>query len=144
MTDRCWESRLMYVYFILLFCVCKNSTTQNNAWLLTGKTKPVKKLILPKAASKRVIPGYRWEEKSLPQGVASQVWSRILVVVQFLSHVQFFATPWTAAHQTLLSFTISQLAQIHVHSISDTIWPSHSLMLPSPLAFNLSQHQALF
>ena len=29
-------------------------------------------------------------------------------VVQLLSHVQLFATLWTAAHQTSLSFTISQ------------------------------------
>ena len=28
--------------------------------------------------------------------------------VMSLSHVQLFATPWTAAHQTSLSFTISQ------------------------------------
>ena len=31
-----------------------------------------------------------------------------LVAVQSLSSVQLFATPWTAAHQTSLSFTISQ------------------------------------
>ena len=30
-----------------------------------------------------------------------------LVVVRFLSHVQLFATPWIAAHQASLSFTIS-------------------------------------
>ena len=31
-----------------------------------------------------------------------------LVVVQSLSRVQLFATPWTAAHQASLSSTISQ------------------------------------
>ena len=31
-----------------------------------------------------------------------------LFVVQSLSCAQLFATPWTAAHQTSLSFTISQ------------------------------------
>ena len=30
------------------------------------------------------------------------------VVVQSLSHVQLFATPWTAAHQVSLSFIVSQ------------------------------------
>ena len=30
------------------------------------------------------------------------------VVVQLLSHVQLFATPWTVARQTSLSFTISR------------------------------------
>ena len=29
------------------------------------------------------------------------------LVVQLLSRVQLFATPWTAAHQASLSFTIS-------------------------------------
>ena len=32
----------------------------------------------------------------------------LLVVAQSLSHVWLFVTPWTAAHQALLSFTISQ------------------------------------
>ena len=36
-----------------------------------------------------------------------------------------------------------QLAQTHVHGVSDAIQPSHSLSSPSP-AFNLSQHQGLF
>ena len=31
-----------------------------------------------------------------------------VVVVQSLSHVHLFATPWTTAHQASLSFTISQ------------------------------------
>ena len=34
--------------------------------------------------------------------------------------------------------------QTHVHCVSDAIQPSHSLMSPSPPAFNLSQHQDLF
>ena len=36
-----------------------------------------------------------------------------------------------------------ELAQIHVHRVSDAIYPSHPLSPPSP-AFNLSQHQGLF
>ena len=32
----------------------------------------------------------------------------IVVVVQSLSHVQLFVTPWPAARQASLSFTISQ------------------------------------
>ena len=31
-----------------------------------------------------------------------------MVIVQFLSHVQLSVTPWTAARQVCLSFTISQ------------------------------------
>ena len=36
-----------------------------------------------------------------------------------------------------------ELAQTHVHWISNAIQPSHPLLFPSPLAFNLSQHQSL-
>ena len=37
-----------------------------------------------------------------------------------------------------------ELAQTHVHRVSDTIQPSRSLLSSSPPAFNLSQHQGLF
>ena len=37
-----------------------------------------------------------------------------------------------------------EIAQIHVHSVGDSIQPFHSLLSFSPLAFNLSQHQGLF
>ena len=35
------------------------------------------------------------------------------------------------------------LAQTHVHRVSDAIQPSHPLSFPSPPAINLSQHQVL-
>ena len=38
---------------------------------------------------------------------------------------------------------LAELAQIHVHRVSDAIQPSHLLSPPSPLALNLSQHQGL-
>ena len=37
-----------------------------------------------------------------------------------------------------------ELAQIHVHRVSDTTQPSHPLSSPCPPAFNLSQNQGLF
>ena len=37
-----------------------------------------------------------------------------------------------------------ELAQTHVHRVSNAIQPSHPLSSPSPPAFNLSQHQGLF
>ena len=37
-----------------------------------------------------------------------------------------------------------ELAQTHVHWVSDDIWPSHPLLSPSPPSFNFSQHQGLF
>ena len=39
---------------------------------------------------------------------------------------------------------LPELAQTHVHQVSDAIQPSNPLSSPSPPAFNLSQHQGLF
>ena len=39
---------------------------------------------------------------------------------------------------------LPEFAQIHVYWVSDAIQLSHSLLPPSPPAFNLSQHQGLF
>ena len=37
-----------------------------------------------------------------------------------------------------------ELTQTHVHWVGDAVQPFHPLLSPSPLAFNLSQHQGLF
>ena len=67
-------------------------------------------------------------------------------LVQSLSHVQLFATPWTAAHQASLSITTSW-SLLKLTSIK-SVMPSNHLTLcclsPSPPALNLSQHQGLF
>ena len=39
---------------------------------------------------------------------------------------------------------LPELAQTHVHRVSDAIQPSPPLLSPSPPVFNLSQHQGLF
>ena len=44
----------------------------------------------------------------------------------------------------LVQHQLRELAQTHVHRVSDAIQPSHPLLFPSPLAFSLSQHQSLF
>ena len=49
-----------------------------------------------------------------------------------------FSTPGFPVHHQL-----PQPTQTHVHCVSDAIQP-HPLSSPSPLAFNLSQHQGLF
>ena len=48
-------------------------------------------------------------------------------------------TPGLPVHHQLL-----ELAQTHVHPVSDAIQPSHPLLPPSPPAFNLSQHLGFF
>ena len=64
--------------------------------------------------------------------------------VQWLSHVQLFVTPWTAACQACLSTANSQSLLKLVHRIGDSIQPFHLLSSPSPPDFNLPQHQGLF
>ena len=64
--------------------------------------------------------------------------------VQSLSHVQLCATPWTAAPGFPVHRQLQELAQTHVHRVSDAIQPSHPLSPPSPPAFNLFQHQGPF
>ena len=80
---------------------------------------------------------YNWESslfhESLPQNLMKCVLS--IAVVQSLSHVWLFATPWTATCQAPLYFT-------HLHWVSDAIQPSHPLSPRFPPAFNLSQHQS--
>ena len=39
---------------------------------------------------------------------------------------------------------LPEFAQTHIHWVGDSIKPSHPLLPPSPLAFNLSFHQDLF
>ena len=48
-------------------------------------------------------------------------------------------TPGLPVHHQLPEST-----QTHVHSVSDAIQPSHSLLSPSPPALKFSQHQDLF
>ena len=49
------------------------------------------------------------------------------VVVQFLSRVQLFVTPWTVARQAFLSFTTTMSIE--------SVMPSNRLILCCPLLF---------
>ena len=61
------------------------------------------------------------------------------VVVQSLSCVWLFATPWTTAHQASLSFTVSQFAQIHVHWVAEI---SNTSSSATPFSFCLQSFPA--
>ena len=69
----------------------------------------------------------------------------LVIIVQLLSCIRLFVTPWTAARQAPLSFTISWnlLRLMSTESVMPSIQPSPPLLSPSP-AFNPSQHQSLF
>ena len=68
--------------------------------------------------------------------------------VQFSSDAQSCPTLWDPVDCSTPGFPVyhqlPELAQTHVHRVSDAIQPSHPLLSPSPPAFNLSQHQGLF
>ena len=68
-----------------------------------------------------------------------------VIAVQLLSCIPLFATPWTAACQASLSFTISQsLLRLMSIELMVAIQPSPPLLPLSPPTFNLSQHQGVF
>ena len=68
--------------------------------------------------------------------------------VQFISVAQLCPTVCDPMHCSMPGFPVChqlpELAQTHVHWVSDTTQPSHPLLFPSPPVFNLSQHQGLF
>ena len=68
--------------------------------------------------------------------------------VQFSSVAQSSLTLWDPMDCSTPGFSVyhqlPELAQTHVHRVSEAIQPSHPLLSPSPPAFNLAQHQGLF
>ena len=61
----------------------------------------------------------------------NSTYMRDLVVVQSINCIQLFATPWTAAHQASLSFTLSR-SLLKLMSI-ELMMPSNHLILGHPL-----------
>ena len=55
----------------------------------------------------------------------------VVVIVQSLSRVRLFATPWNAAHQAALSFTISR-SLLKLMSV-ESVMPSSYVTLCCPL-----------
>ena len=82
---------------------------------------------------------FQWQSEDNPRGIktsqkldGSQAWdwkgaSQRLFVVQLLSCVQLFETPWTTTHQASLPFTISQ-SLLNLMSI-ELVMPSNHLIL---------------
>ena len=98
-------------------------------------------------ASQRV--GYDWVTKRMHTHTHTHTHrSYNTVVIQLLSHVQLFATPWTAAHQVSLSFTISwswlqlmSIESVMPPTISSSVVPFSSChqSLPASGSFPVSQ-----
>ena len=69
------------------------------------------------------------------RGKIGEIWVRSVVVVQSLSHVRLFVTPWTAARPASLSFTISwsllKLVSIKSAVLSNHLILCRCLLMPS-------------
>ena len=69
-------------------------------------------------------------------------------IVQFSSIAQLCLTLCNPMDCSMPGFPVChqlpEFTQTHVHQVGDMIQPSHPLSSPSPLTFNLSQHQGLF
>ena len=66
--------------------------------------------------------------------------NHLFIVVQSLSCVQLFATPWTTAHQASLSFSVSR-SLLKLMSV-ESVMPSNHLILCHPLSFCLQSFPA--
>ena len=79
-----------------------------------------------------------WSPSSVPSW---QEWAEFHSVAQLCLTLR----PHGLQHARLpCSSPLPELAQTHVHWVSDAIQPSHPLSSPSPLAFSLSKHKGLF
>ena len=89
-----------------------------------------------------------WWGKQLPPGKKDFVTDVEFCIIQFSSVAQSCPTLCDPMDCRTPGFPVlhylPELAQTHVHWVSDAIQPSHPLLSPSPPAFNLSQHQGLF
>ena len=77
---------------------------------------------------------------TLCPGDRPRFWSSLEIVVQSWSRVRLFVTPWAAAHQASLSFTIS-LSLLRLMSIESLMAPNHLLchsLLLQPQSFPAS------
>ena len=86
----------------------------------------------------RTLQGERmhWEDYPLGDSQALQNASqpsppRLIAVVQSLSHIRLFVTPWAAAHQASLAFTVSW-SLLKLKSI-EPVMPSNHLTIPPAL-----------
>ena len=89
--------------------------------------------------------GYQAEERGCGINWEVGIYIYTISSIQLLSYVFDSLRPHGLQHaRPPCHHQLLELAQTHVHRVSDAIQPSHPLSSPSPCAFNLSQHQGLF
>ena len=119
---------------------CASSPLLAPFWLgLTWEWTSLFLRLLGPGSSQFVFTSYLHTERATLVGKATKIWSKsvlrktdsLVAVVQLLSCVQLFATPWTAAHQFSLSFSISP-SLLKLMSI-ELVMPSNHPILCHPL-----------
>ena len=107
----------------------KASVAFKSIWITPQVRSPG--LLHTGSGAKLTLRSLEWDETRLtPKSDGSNCESALLVV-QSLSHVWLLVTPWTAAHQASLSFTISW-SLLKFMSI-ESVMPSNHLILCRPL-----------
>ena len=85
------------------------------------------------ATARHVAGHVQWTVGLRGQNLACQTSFKAVIVVQTLSRVRLLATPWTAAHQASLSFTLSlsllKLTSTESVMLSNHLIPCRSLLL---------------
>ena len=105
--------------------------------------------LISQAPQPSCVPGSSWDSRESPLQAQSglsvfQGSGGKIVVVQSLTRVWLFATPWTQHARLPCPSPFPRACSNSCPWIGDAIQPSHPLSSPSPSAFNLSQHQGLF
>ena len=95
--------------------------------------------------------GRTWKQPKCP---STDEWIKKLLFIYTMEYLWLLfshsvmsvsVSPWTAACQPFLSFTISwSVLQLRSHWVCDAMQTSHPLLSPSSPARNLSQHQGLY
>ena len=125
--NKCWRGFGVTNFHSLLVEIENGTDTLEESWTVSYKTKYT--LII-------------WSSNSAPCIYPKKLKTSVQLVAQSCLTIcdrMDCSMPGFPVHHQLL-----ELAQTHVHWAGDAIQPSHPLSSPSPLAFNLPQHQGLF
>ena len=82
------------------------------------------------------------------QNLIAELWIWNVIIKLFSSVAHLCPTLWDPMDSSMPGFPVHhqlpELAQTHVHQVSDSIQLSHLLSSPSPPTFNFPQHQGPF
>ena len=84
-----------------------------------------------------------WQADSLPSESLGKPRCYTVVVVELLSHVWLFSTPWTATSQASLSCYLPEFAQTQARGVCDTRQPPRPLSPLSPSLCCINKWQQL-